>query len=65
MLGDKVIEVDPHGNITLGNHSFKGTPGLWEMIMERNPRVNDIPMVDVENYEELAEFDNIIVETLS
>ena len=46
MLGDKVIEVDPYGNITLANHSFKGTPGLWEMIMERNHRVNDIPMVD-------------------
>ena len=55
ILGDQAIQVDRDNNIILQDDSkFKGTLGLWEMIMARIPRVQTIPIQDVENYKELA-----------
>ena len=59
-LGDKIIMIDQSANIIIDGHSYKGTSGLWEMIMERIPRVDMIPRKDIDNYKELADRTNLI-----
>ena len=60
ILGDRIIDIDQDSNIHLDDRTYKGTPGLWEMIMETTPRVNQIPEVDMENYKELAVRTNLM-----
>jgi len=55
ILGNQAIQVDNNDNIILEDGaSFKGTSGLWELIMDRIPREQKIPIQDVESYKELA-----------
>ena len=61
MMGDKEIVVDDRNNIYLDNgaYSFKGTKGLWVLIMYNKPK----PLYDEEdfvNYKELLERTNAL-----
>ena len=61
MMGDKEIVVDDRNNIYLDNgaYSFKGTKGLWVLIMYNKPK----PLYDkedFENYKELLERTNAL-----
>ena len=61
MMGDKEIVVDDRNNIYLDNgaYSFKGTKGLWVLIMYNKPK----PLYDKEdlaNYKELLERTNAL-----
>jgi hypothetical protein len=60
MMGDKEIEVDDKNNIYLDNGaiSFKGTHGLWRLIMFKTPVIYDPE--DLENYTELLKITNAI-----
>ena len=42
MMGDKNIIIDKDSNIMIGDHTYKATPGLWELIMLNNPLKNKI-----------------------
>lgn len=38
VMGDKTnIEIDKDSNIRIDDHTYKATPGLWELIMLNNP----------------------------
>ena len=52
MMGDKEIVVDDRNNIFLDNgaFSFKGTKGLWNLIMVKSPVLYD--KEDLDNYKE-------------
>ena len=60
MMGDKEIVVDDRNNIFLDNgaFSFKGTKGLWNLIMVKNPVL--FYQEDLDNYKELLHRTNAI-----
>ena len=39
MMGNKVITVDEYDNIRVDNTSFKGSKGLWRLIMMKKPEM--------------------------
>ena len=51
MMGDKEIKVDEHDNIHVNEASFKGTKGLWRLIMMKKPKVYEPE--DLRDYQEL------------
>ena len=60
MMGDKEIVVDDKNNIFLDNgaFSFKGTKGLWDLIMAKSPML--FYKEDLDNYKELLHRTNAI-----
>ena len=60
MMGNKEIVVDDHNNIYLddGAVTFKGTKGLWRLIMFKSPK--GFETEDFDNYKELLERTNAI-----
>ena len=60
MMGHKEIVVDDHNNIHLDNgaDSYKGTKGLWNLIMRKTP--NMYSPEDLNNYKRLLERTNAI-----
>ena len=52
VLGDKVIKVDADQNILVDDVVYKGTPGLWSLIMHISPK-NYTPE-DYNNYKQLV-----------
>ena len=60
MMGDKEIVVDDRNNIFLDNGaiSFKGTKGLWNLIMFKSPEL--YYEEDLDNYKELLDRTNAI-----
>ena len=45
-IGNKqAIIVD--NNIMIGDEKFKGTPGLWELLMSKNPNDNIFTLVKI------------------
>ena len=53
MMGDKEINVDKDDNIHVDEVIFKGTKGLWRLIMMKKPEVYD--QEDIRDYQELNE----------
>ena len=56
-LGDREIQVIDN-NIHVDNREFKGTTGLWALIMENTPNMGNIPDEDLKNYANLMEITN-------
>ena len=56
-LGDREIQVQDN-NIHVDRHEFKGTTGLWALIMENTPNMGNIPDEDLKNYANLMEITN-------
>ena len=50
MIGNKIIKIQGD-NIGLGNEVYVGTPGLWTLITEKNPKEYDEE--DYERYKEV------------
>ena len=42
-----------NNNIIVDGEKFRGTPGLWELIMSKNPEPEDFTKEDYENYAKL------------
>ena len=59
-MGNKEVVIDKHNNIFLndGTNGFKGTVGLWKLIMMKTP--NLYQEEDLRNYKELLERTNAI-----
>ena len=53
-MGEKEIEVDGNSNITVDNTTYRGTPGLWALIMLVSPKTTSYTEQDLEVYRELA-----------
>ena len=51
MMGDKEINVDKDDNIHVDEVTFKGTKGLWRLVMMKKPDVYD--KEDIRDYQEL------------
>ena len=53
MMGEKEIAVDEDSNISVDNVTYKGTSGLWSLIMLATPK--DFTDEDFENYKDLVD----------
>ena len=58
MLGEKEIKVDGYNNIHIDNVVFKGTPGLWRLIMMNKPEIYTAD--ELRDYKELVDRTNVI-----
>ena len=58
MMGDTEIKVDEHDNIHVNEASFKGTKGLWRLIMMKKPKVYEPE--DLRDYQELIMRTNVL-----
>ena len=58
MMGDKEINVDKDDNIHVDEVTFKGTKGLWRLIMMKTPKVYDEE--DIRDYQELIMRTNVL-----
>ena len=56
-LGEREIQVQDN-NIFVRDQEFKGTTGLWALIMENTPNMDNIPDEDVNNYKHLMDITN-------
>ena len=54
VMGDREVDVDDNSTISIDNVKYKGTTGLWSLIMLASPRKTMYTPEDLENYEELA-----------
>ena len=52
VIGDKNIEVYSNSDLTVDGKNYKGTPGLWRLIMTKNP--TDFTDDDLKMYKDLA-----------
>ena len=61
-IGNKQIQIDVDRNITIedGGEKFKGTPGLWALIIYNKPNDNDYTKEDWENYKKLVRETDLI-----
>ena len=57
VMGEKKITVDGNSNINVDDVSYKGTPGLWSLIMLATPR--DYTDEDFESYRDLVMRTNV------
>ena len=55
MMGDKEVTVDEDSNIIVDNKTYKGTTGLWSLIMLTAPKGNSYTNDDLANYRDLAQ----------
>ena len=53
MMGDKPITIDEKSNIHVKGKKYKGTSGLWNLIMLNKPSENLYTFKDLDNYKEL------------
>ena len=51
--GNRKILTIAHNNIIVDNEKFRGTPGLWELIMENEPNPKNYTKEDYDNYSNL------------
>ena len=58
MMGNKVITVDEYDNIRVDNTSFKGSKGLWRLIMMKKPEMFEDE--DLRDYKELIDRTDVI-----
>ena len=58
MMGNKVITADEYDNIRVDNTSFKGSKGLWRLIMMKKPEIYEDE--DLRDYKELIERTDVI-----
>ena len=58
MMGDKEINVDKDDNIHVDEVTFKGTKGLWRLVMMKKPKVYEPE--DLRDYQELIMRTNVL-----
>ena len=65
VMGEKKVIVDENSNIQVDNTTYKGTTGLWSLIMLTAPKDNTFTERDLEEYRELALRTNVMNHPLS
>ena len=58
MEGDKEVVIDKSSNIHVDGEEYKGTPGLWMLVMLSSPK--DYTNEDLANYKNLVKQTNIM-----
>ena len=58
IMGDKEVTVDEYNNIRIDNTVFKGSTGLWRLIMMKKPEIFEDE--DLRDYKELIDKTNVI-----
>ena len=58
VMGDSNVVIDTDSNIIVRDQRFKGTPGLWQLIMLNKPR--DFTKEDLARYDDLVETTQVI-----
>ena len=58
MMGDKEVVVDEISNIHVDGVEYKGTPGLWKLVMLSSPK--DYTNEDLVNYKHLVKQTNVM-----
>ncbi len=58
VMGDSKVVIDTDSNIIVRDQRFKGTPGLWQLIMLNKPR--DFTKEDLARYDDLVETTQVI-----
>ena len=58
IMGDKEVTVDEYNNIRVDNTVFKGSTGLWRLIMMKKPEIFEDE--DLRDYKELIDKTNVI-----
>ena len=53
MIGDSPVSIDPDGNITIKGRVFRGTEGLWEMLMSKNVNTQLVGKEDLKKYKKI------------
>ena len=51
-IGNKLTIID-NNDLIVGKYEYEGTPGLWELIVSKNPDENKYNLEDLENYAKL------------
>ena len=60
-IGDELITIDGD-DVTVGNTSYKGTPGLWELLTMAKPNNSIYDSDDLEAYAEILKRSNAIAQ---
>ena len=60
VMGDKIVTVDGNSNIHVDNAIYKGTTGLWSLIMSTAPKDDSYTERYLEEYSELAQKTDVI-----
>ena len=60
VMGDKDVTVDDDSNISVDDVTYKGTPGLWMLIMTASPNPKSYTNEDFENYRDLVKRTNVM-----
>ena len=58
-LGDSEIHVQDN-NIYVNGHTFKGTTGLWALLMENTPDTDNLKPGDLDTYSEIMDLTNAL-----
>ena len=61
-MGDSNVVIDTDSNIIVNDQRFKGTPGLWQLIMLNKPR--EFTKEDLARYDDLVETTQVIFNPL-
>ena len=51
-MGNKEVEIEDN-NIIVDNEEYQGTPGLWELVVSKDPNRDKYNPIDHENYRKL------------
>ena len=58
VMGNKNVQVYTNSDLSVDNHGYKGTPGLWRLIMTKNP--TGYTNEDLDMYKHLINRTNVI-----
>ena len=58
VMGDKIVNFGDRGDIIVDGKRYKGTPGLWSLILLKRP--TDYTEEDMEEYKKLVEQTNVM-----
>ena len=61
MMGNKEVAIDKHSNIHVNGVEYKGTPGLWTLVVSIKPKYSDYTADDYSRYGDLVRQTNVIL----
>jgi hypothetical protein len=62
MIGDSIVTVDQGSNITIKGKHYKGTRGLWELLIRKDVNNKVITESDLQKYKSILETTNARLE---
>lgn len=59
-MGNTIVQITKDEDLMVDDAKFKGTTGLWSLIMFKKPKEGNYSMKDLEEYQRLVEMTNVI-----